>query len=151
MSQKKRLIILDLDHTLVYASFDESESAPWFFQYSKYMKVYTRPFAQEFIAKCKTVADVIVFTTAERNYAAKICEELEIQPVQLITRENTPGSVDIKFKMLNPHWLNEYDRITIVDDSPNIWDTFAHEHAEFIVPPEFMGDKNDTALKNLNF
>ena len=47
----KKLIILDLDNTLIYASFYKLP-ANILFKYSDYLTIYERPHAKEFIKKC---------------------------------------------------------------------------------------------------
>jgi len=72
------LILLDLDHTLIYGSYATSESAPLLFSYSQYLNVYERPYARQFISHLQDLGDIIVFTTAKEDYAMKICELLDI-------------------------------------------------------------------------
>ena len=73
------LCLLDLDHTLIYGSYAPSEKADILFQYSEYLKVYKRPFVNQFVAKLsQSYNDIIVFTTAKRDYAEKICQDLNI-------------------------------------------------------------------------
>jgi phosphoserine phosphatase len=52
MIATKTLFILDLDHTLIYGSFAEKESADLMFRYHKYLTVYERPLARELIKIC---------------------------------------------------------------------------------------------------
>ena len=84
----KTLILLDLDHTLIYGSFAPSESAPLLFEYSQFLKVYERPQARNFIQKLENTGDIIVFTTAKEDYAMKICELLDIFYNQLLSRKD---------------------------------------------------------------
>jgi phosphoserine phosphatase len=65
------LFILDLDHTLIYGSYAEKESAKFLFQYNQYLKVYKRSFAYELIQICKTKGDIVVYTTALCKSSAK--------------------------------------------------------------------------------
>ncbi len=67
----KRLILLDLDHTIIYGFYAENETADLLFQYNKFLKVYNRPFAKELIAICKVSADIIVYITALIPYTIK--------------------------------------------------------------------------------
>ena len=85
---KKLLIILDLDHTLIYGSFAETETAELLFRYHKYLTVYERPLARELVEICNKNEDVIVYTTALRRYAKMICISLGIKKIELLTRKN---------------------------------------------------------------
>ena len=60
----KQLIILDLDHTLIYGSYAETETAQLLFSHNKYLKVYKRNRAEELIELCKLKGDIIIYTTA---------------------------------------------------------------------------------------
>ncbi len=142
----KTLILLDLDHTLIYGSFAPSESAPILFEYSQFLKVYERPQARNFIQKLQNTGEIIVFTTAKEDYALKICELLNIRPIQLLCRKDCKKMGDGFQKVLKKHWLDSYQKILIVDDSPNIWKTPPSDSIHWIVPSEFRGDATDDGL-----
>jgi RNA polymerase II subunit A small phosphatase-like protein len=140
------LILLDLDHTLIYGSYATSESAPPLFSYSQYLKVYERPHARQFISHLQDLGDIIVFTTAKEDYAMKICELLDIRPNQLLSRKDCKKVGDGFQKALKKNWLDTYQRILIVDDSPNVWKTPPSDIIHWIVPSEFRGDAEDKGL-----
>lgn len=142
----KTLILLDLDHTLIYGSFALSESAPLLFEYSQFLKVYERPQARNFIQKLQNTGDIIVFTTAKEDYALKICKLLDIRPNQLLSRKDCKKVGDGFQKVLKKNWLDTYQKILIIDDSPNIWKTPASDSIHWIVPSEFRGDAADKGL-----
>jgi phosphoserine phosphatase len=73
----KLLIILDLDHTLIYGSYAENETAELLFQHNMYLKVYKRQLAEDLVKLCQAKADIIVYTAALRRYAKTICNLLE--------------------------------------------------------------------------
>ena len=146
ISPMKTLILLDLDHTLIYGSFAPSESAPLLFEYSQFLKVYERPQARNFIQKLQSTGDIIVFTTAKEDYAMKICELLDIRPHQLLSRKDCKKVGDGFQKVLKKNWLDTYQRILIVDDSPNVWKTATSDSIHWIVPSEFRGDAADKGL-----
>ena len=142
----KTLILLDLDHTLIYGSFAPSESAPLLFEYSQFLKVYERPQARNFIQKLQNTGDIIVFTTAKEDYAIKICELLDIRPHQLLRRRDCKKVGDGFQKVLKKNWLNSYEKILIIDDSPNVWKTPLSDSIQWIVPSEFRGEVADYGL-----
>jgi TFIIF-interacting CTD phosphatase-like protein len=141
----KTLIILDLDHTLIYGSYAETETAVYLFQYNQYLKVYKRPLVDELIQLCRTKGDIVVFTTALKSYAFRICNKLNVEPVELLTRRNCVNSYGNWKKQVKKGWISKYDRIIIIDDSPNVWMDF-NEKVVFLIPNEFRGCKNDKGL-----
>lgn len=142
----KTLILLDLDHTLIYGSFAPNESAPLLFEYSQFLKVYERPQARNFIQKLQNTGEIIVFTTAKEDYALKICELLNIRPIQLLSRKDCKKKGDGFEKVLKKNWLDTYQKILIIDDSPSVWKTPPSDSIHWIVPSEFRGDATDEGL-----
>lgn len=141
------LIILDLDNTLIYGSYASSEMAELLFQYNNYIKVYERPWARELVGLCGQVGDVIVYTSALRDYAKGICSGLNMKPKALLSRKHCRVHKGRYHKNIREEWLKDYDRIVIIDDSPEIWGNTDNEKIMMIVPDEFKGQANDTGLK----
>jgi hypothetical protein len=144
----KLLIILDLDHTLIYGSYAETETAELLFQYHKYLKVYKRNLAEDLVKLCQTKADIIVYTTALRRYAKTICNLLDIQPIELLSRKNCKTIHGKLKKEIKPEWIVNYNRILIIDDSPNVWKNDSYK-IDFLVPDEFRGKANDLGLETI--
>ena len=144
----KLLVILDLDHTLIYGSYAESETAELLFQHNKYLKVYKRHLAEDLVKLCQAKADIIVYTTALRRYAKTICNLLDIKPVELFSRKNCK-TIDGKLrKEIKLEWIASYDRIVVIDDSPNVW-LANSDKIDFLVPDEFRGKANDLELETI--
>lgn len=141
----KNLFLLDLDHTLIYGSYAPSEAAEFLFQYSPFLKVYERPFARDLIKTIQTRGDIIVFTTAKKDYAEGICEKLQINPLKILSRSHCEKKGSGFIKKLRKTWSNKYSQILIIDDSPQVWET-NNSQVEFIVPKEFRGEKDDKEL-----
>ena len=144
----KKLIILDLDHTLIYGSYAEKETAELLFHYSPFLKVYKRPFVEDLILACKELGDIIIYTTALKPYATKISKKLNIQPIEILSRKNCyliNGNIK---KTLKKEWLNEYGKIIIIDDSPNVWIN-TNDNIVFLIPDEFRGSANDVGLEKI--
>ena len=58
-------------------------------------------------------------------------------------------TIDGKLKKeIKPEWIANYNRILIVDDSPNVW-MINNDKIDFLVPDEFRGDKNDFGLQTI--
>lgn len=144
----KKLIILDLDNTLIYASYSKLP-AKILFRYSKYLPIYERPHAKEFVKKCHTIGDIVVYTTAVRDYAGKVCEHLQINPVELFSREECLILNNEYVKSVPDFYFDSYDYITIIDDNPDVWDTKSHKKCRIISVPPFTGDVGDYELMKI--
>jgi hypothetical protein len=148
MNSKKNLILLDLDHTLIYGSYAETETAEFLFSHNKFLKVYKRNLAEELIELCQIKADIIIYTTALRSYARTISVKLKINPVELWSRKNCKMINGKYKKIVTSQWLSHYEKIIIIDDSPNLW-LSQDEKIIFLVPEEFRGDVKDCGLKKI--
>jgi TFIIF-interacting CTD phosphatase-like protein len=144
----KNLFILDLDHTIIYGSYAEQESAPLLFHYNTYLKVYKRPLAEQLIEICKVKGDIIIYTTALRPYANRISKKLTIQPIQILSRKQCLFKNGSWGKKVNGEWINKYDKIIIIDDSPNVWRDIPSS-IEILIPAEFRGSENDYGLEEI--
>jgi TFIIF-interacting CTD phosphatase-like protein len=142
----KNLIILDLDHTLIYGSYAEKETANLLYKHNKFLSVYERPGARDMIEFCKSISDIIVFTTAKRDYAKKISEKLEIYPRSILSRGNCKTLNGRHFKVFKDEWFQKYTHIFILDDSPNVWLNTHSSQIKMLVPTEFRGDSSDNNL-----
>jgi TFIIF-interacting CTD phosphatase-like protein len=147
----KKLTILDLDNTLIYGSTRHNLSANVLFKYSQYLTIYERPFAKQLVQRCHEIGDVVVFTTAELEYAGKICEKLNIKPLVLFARENCLIDQGTYVKSVPYNYYRIYDSITIIDDSPKIWDWKAHKNCRIIGVSEFTGEVDDCELSEIVF
>lgn len=144
----KSLILLDLDHTIIYGSYAEIETADLLFQYNKFLKVYERPFARELISICKENADIIVYTTALRPYAERICKKLNINPIDILSRKHCSNIKNKWCKKVKIEWKKKYDKIIIIDDSPNVW-VNVPPTINMLIPTEFRGSKSDYGLREI--
>ncbi len=146
------LCLLDLDHTLIYGSYAPSEKVELLFEYSEYLKVYKRPFVEEFIDFLnRYYTHIIVYTTAKEDYANRICSELNIKTQEILTRKNCLQKGDIYYKRFVSDWGEKFQNIDIVDDSPNVWlgtDAFESK-IRFIVPKEYRGEIDDDELTRI--
>ena len=147
--KKGTLILLDLDHTIIYGSYAETETAKFLFAHNKYLKVYERPMARELVQLCKEIGDIIVFTTALKDYAKRICKELDINPIELYSRKNCEQIDNHYKKELKKVWKTSYQKILVIDDSPNVWQNAEGDHIKFIIPKEFRGSNLDHGLKRI--
>ena len=145
----KKLFILDLDNTLIYGSYAQEEKAKLIFAYSEYLKVYVRKYARELIKKCESLGDIIVYTTAKKDYAEKICIALKINYKILLSRSECEISPDNYEKKINSSWEIKYKEIAVIDDTPSVWTEDTWDKATVLVPSNFMGEKDDIDLKRI--
>jgi len=147
-----KLCLLDLDHTLIYGSYALSERVELLFEYSKYLKVYKRPYVEQFIEQLhKNYSSIIVFTTAKKDYAHRICTELKINVSNILSRSDCISKNERYYKPFKEKWVKAHHEIHIIDDSPNVWiNTEDFEDIiKYITPKEFRGEPEDTVLINL--
>lgn len=145
---KATLILLDLDHTIIYGSYAPTEGAIKLFQFNQYLSVYERPLARELVEQCQNKADIIIYTTALKTYATKISKSLNINPIQILSRKNCLRMKEQYRKVIDVDWIEKYEFIIVIDDSPNVWKNTT-ESIQFLVPTEFRGDANDTNLSTI--
>ena len=145
----KKLIILDLDNTLIFGTVNKKLKAEVLFHFSKILVIYKRPYAKEFVTRCQEIGDVVVFTTAVKEYAAQVCEHLGINPIELFTREDCQIIEDRYYKSVPDYYFDVYDDITIFEDYPGIWDSKSHEKCRIIKVKEFVGEVSDVELKKI--
>jgi len=143
----KRVIILDLDNTLIYSTYDGGLKVNKLFKYMDFLYIYERPYAREFIHRCHEVGAVVVFTISELDYATQVSEHLNIQPIGIFANEHCLIRENVIRKSVPDHFFEVYDEIVIVDDYPEIWDIKIHDRCRFIIPFGFMGDERDCELK----
>ena len=110
--------------------------------------MYKRNLAEELIELCQIKADIIIYTTALRSYAKTISVKLNINPIELWSRKNCKTVNGKHKKIVTAQWLSRYDKIIIIDDSPNVWLT-QDEKIIFLVPDEFRGDVKDFGLEKI--
>ncbi len=145
----KHLCILDLDNTLIYASGGENLPAIVLLHYSGYT-IYERPHARDLVKKCQENGDTIIFTTAIREYAERVCQKLELEPLKIYAREDCEV-VNFRYvKSVPDHYFDQYDTITIIDDMPEVWDRKSHEKCRLIGVSPFMGNDDDELLQVMN-
>jgi hypothetical protein len=145
---RKKLILLDLDHTLIYGSYAETETANKLFKFNNYLSVYERPLARKLVLLCQEKGDIIIYTTALKSYAKKISKSLQINPITILSRKDCTKKNDSFKKKLNPEWIINYDEIIVIDDSPNVWKNCS-DSIKFLVPTEFRGDARDFELESI--
>lgn len=154
-SIEKKLLILDLDETLVYATEEKLEHQEDFVVGQYY--VYKRPFLQEFIQFCLENFDVAVWTTSTSNYAAEIVANVFPNPSDLkflwsrlrctisFDEEERGNFYEKKMKKVRSRGY-ELKKVIVVDDTPQVW---RNSYGNLVQVKPFFGKKEDNELQNL--
>lgn len=151
----KKLLILDLDETLVYAGEERLERAPDF-TVGQYF-VYRRPFLKEFLEFCFENFEVAVWTSSTRNYAEIIVENI-FETHQRISFVWACERCTICFDMEERDYYLEkkmrkirklgyaLESVIVVDDTPEKWRS---AYGNLVRVRPFFGDPDDDELKDL--
>jgi carboxy-terminal domain RNA polymerase II polypeptide A small phosphatase len=157
----KKLLVLDLDETLIHASETPLARAPDFkvFGYS----VYRRPYLSEFLAFCHAHFAVAVWSSASDDYVQAIVRQIFAQPERLVAvwgaskttiRRSHPGDCD-RFGQPLPEYHDQkrlqkltrfswsLDNMLMVDDSH---EKCSVNFGNAIYPAPFYGDATDDEL-----
>jgi RNA polymerase II subunit A small phosphatase-like protein len=147
-----RLIVFDLDETLVHAT-QEPLAIPASFEVPPYV-VYVRPFAAELIDFCARRFDVAVWSSSSQLYVEAVTSRLfgtqypikfswDVQRCVQKVDPRTNGYVYIKdLRKVQKHGYT-VNEILMIDDSPEKLQRQPGRHLH-IAP--FTGDVNDRAL-----
>ena len=154
-NSERKLLILDLDETLIYATEEklEREADLLVGQYF----VYKRPFLEMFLTFCFENFEVAVWTSSTANYSAQIIENIFDPDFQISffwAREKCTISFDagerINFyeKKISKIRRRKYDlkSVIIVDDSPEKWRS---SYGNLVRVKPYFGETEDDELKHL--
>jgi RNA polymerase II subunit A small phosphatase-like protein len=152
---KDKILILDLDETLIYAAEQPLERKPDIVV-DQYF-VYTRPFLEDFLAFCFENFDVAVWTTATKSYAEEILKTIlkESQKLRFVwTRDRCTLVFDEEVqehfyvKRMSKLRRRGYklESVIVVDDTPNVW---KDSYGNLVRVKKFEGDLKDDELKIL--
>ncbi len=150
-----KLLILDIDETLIHASETVLEDRPDFTVED--FHVYKRPHVDEFLDYSLENYKVAIWTTANKPFAHSIVQKLFEEPDQL----EFVWSKE-KCTMVYNHQIFEHqhlknlskvkkksfslDHVIMVDDSPY---KLKKNYGNLVRVDEFTGDKDDTELLKL--
>ena len=154
-TDEKKLLILDLDETLIYARPHTLAGTPDF-QVGPYY-IYKRPHLGEFLASCQHWFQVAIWTSASADYAAEVIQELFPDPERLSfvwTAERCTVRYDQEIgehcarKNLKKIKRRGYglESVIVVDDSPEKW---RQSYGNLVPVHPFLGDEDDDELKRL--
>jgi TFIIF-interacting CTD phosphatase-like protein len=151
----KKLLILDIDETLIYATEEpldrkaEFKVAQWY--------VYCRPYLSEFLQFCFDNFKVAIWTSADPNYAEAIVANTMLTigtPEFVWARDRCTQGYSVE--MREHYWIKDLkkvkrkgyslEHVLIIDDSR---EKTERNYGNHISISEFIGNNNDNELKLL--
>ena len=154
---KQKLLILDIDETLIHSTETLLSRNPDFTVGSKYY-VYKRPFVEQFLTWCSENFDIAIWTSATNDYAAEIVANIFPQGQHNLlfvwSRERCTQSLDIESREV--FWEKkltklrrrgyDLDNVIVIDDSPLMW---RNSYGNLVSVTPFLGDEDDNELEKL--
>ena len=152
---ERKLIILDLDETLLYATVEELDRSADF-RLEEY-HVYLRPHLSEFLNLCVGRFDVAVWTASSQDYAEAVVERLfgSIDTLAFLwARRRCTRRYD--WEMHEQYWVKDLkkvrlkgyplERVLVVDDTPR-----KHErnYGNLVHVQKYTGELDDDELLHL--
>ncbi|MEG4342063.1 HAD family hydrolase [Microcoleus sp. A003_D6] len=155
MDSSKKLLILDLDETLIYATEASLPRQADFLVEPYY--IYKRPFLDVFLKNCLDWFEVAVWTSSTPSYAIAIVSAIFEYPKTLSfvwASDRCTVAYDIEcFEYYNRKNLKKVKRkgyrlesIIAVDDTPQKWE---RSYGNLVRVNPFEGDESDDELKYL--
>jgi TFIIF-interacting CTD phosphatase-like protein len=162
LKNKDKLLILDLDETLVYATETQLEREADFSVYDYH--VYKRPYLDIFIKTCLDWFNVAVWTSSGSQYASKVVAAIFPDPQALKfvwTSDRCSVVCNYNFDLIDGIYPQYYSRkplkkvkrrgynlesVIAIDDTPKKWEK---SYSNLITVKPFEGDRSDCELKYL--
>lgn len=152
---KDKLIILDLDETLIFSSL-EKLSIKEDFIVGDYF-VYKRPWLDMFLKYVQDNFHLAIWSSSTSDYAQRIVDNIFIAPnfLQFMwARKRCISRIDLDSR--EQYWVKdlkkvkklgyELDKVLMIDDSP---EKLQRNYGNHILVFPFTGDQGDTELKKL--
>ena len=150
-----KLLILDIDETLIHSSEKQLDRIPDF-RLDEYF-VYIRPGLKEFISNCSKLFNLAIWTASSSEYAIEVIKNIFPDDLRLefiftgercLLKRNLDLDVIEIFKPLKKVKRKGYslNNILIVDDTAK---TFKYNYGNGILIKEYLGESNDNELSLL--
>lgn len=161
-----KLLILDLDETLIHATASPPNE-DWHFEVDRY-KVYERPDLRTFLNEVKTHFRIAVWSSASDDYVKEVVAKIfpEDYPLEFVwgrsrctlqvdyDQVERTGYLDYnnhmnyvkQLKKVKRKGISTLEEMLIVDDTPH---KSKYNYGNAIYPSEFNGDPKDTELLQL--
>lgn len=154
-STNKKLLILDIDETLLFAAEEQLERKEDF-RAGQYL-VYKRPHLEEFLARCLEWFEVAVWTSSSPAYAKEVIENI-FEDTSVLSfvwaSDRCTWSYDTELqeyywqKILKKVKRKGYDlnHVIAIDDTP---EKYANSYGNLVRIAPYEGQDEDTELKSL--
>lgn len=150
----KQLLILDLDHCLIYCAYSELKGQP-LVAHKGWHYLYHRPHLKAFLQRVQQNHDLIFYTSSKKDYATWVVNSFELdQKYPIFSRQHTRKKTDdfgeryyksIHFLKIEP---KNYGNITVLDDRPDLWLDGENSVTYADIDP-WMGEAQDVQLLDL--
>lgn len=152
---EKKLIVLDLDETLIYSTEKPLDRDPDF--QGGYYFTYRRPYLTEFLDFCFQHFEVAVWTSSGIDYAEIIVKNILLDSQKLAflwasergTHTYDPELMESflgkRAKKIKKAGFN-LEKVIVVDDSPEKW---TDNYGNLVAVKPYYGEKDDDELKLL--
>ena len=156
-ADKMKTLILDLDHTLIYAYYDDTFTLIEADKHisTKYLVPYvSRPYLHTFLHKMDLHYDLWVYTAGETDYAHDILSSIDPSHIYFrgaLTRDNCSVLELLEGEIMGLKNLSVIDNrniedLIIVDDTIHAW---PNNLSNLIPIPSFHGNPKDRVLKDI--
>lgn len=144
----KKLLILDIDETLIYLDnkygFEATTDNEPDFIYNEYYYAIKRPYLDQFLREVFKKYDVGLWTAGSEQYAKDIARILKIKPIFIFSKNEL---TDRKYKKLDTvlKYFPEYTKkdVVVIDDKEEY---FLYDVENLILIKPFVGNPNDEEL-----
>lgn len=122
-----KLYILDLDHCLIYASFQELEGAELISK-RKWHFLYHRPGLESFLSFVQKTGDIVFYTSSKKDYASWVVSTFKLTvPFTIYSRKYCRKKYtdygEIYYKSVSRLPISKkYTNIIVLDDRTDLWD-----------------------------
>jgi RNA polymerase II subunit A small phosphatase-like protein len=160
MNTARKLLVLDIDLTLIYSSVKELPEADFTFSLGKEVFwVKRRPYLTEFLTEMAQLYDLAIWSASSRPYIEAILKHILPEGISLVrvydgrrctVKDITFGDTSrTVIKKLRKMWRGPYNRTNtlILDDTPV---TYCQNYGNAIPIYRYYGSDTDTELLRVN-
>jgi TFIIF-interacting CTD phosphatase-like protein len=162
VKSKDKLLILDLDETLIHATEKPLVQQSDFSVYTYH--VYKRPYLDTFLGTCLEWFDVAVWTSSGAEYATKVVDTIFPDPQALAflwTSDRCSTVYNYNYDLIDGDYPQYYSRkqlkkvkrrgynlesVIAIDDTPKKWEK---SYGNLVRVTPFEGDESDRELEHL--
>jgi TFIIF-interacting CTD phosphatase-like protein len=162
VKSKDKLLILDLDETLIHATEKPLLQQADFSLYNYH--VYKRPYLDTFLTTCLDWFDVAVWTSSGAEYATEVVSTIFPDPKALAflwTSDRCSIAYNYNYDLIDGEYPAYYSRkplkkvkrrgynlesVIAIDDTPKKWEK---SYGNLITVKPFEGDESDRELEHL--